>query len=54
MIYESYDLPKETRTVGMFFMASDYIRFLQRLKEYITQTSHLKNAVTADGFLLNR
>jgi uncharacterized protein (DUF1919 family) len=36
MIYESYDLPKETPTVGMFFMASDYIRFLQRLKEYIT------------------
>jgi hypothetical protein len=26
----------------------------QRLLNLITQTSHLKNAVTADGFLLNR
>lgn len=38
MIYESYDLPKESPTVGLFFMASDYIRFLQNLKEYITST----------------
>ena len=37
MIYESYNLPKESPTVGMFFMASDYIRFLQHLKEYITE-----------------
>ncbi len=28
MIYESYDLSKETPTVGMLFKASDYIRFL--------------------------
>ena len=57
MIYESYDLPKETRTVGMFFMASDYIRFLQRLREYITgghltfinpQDSRWKEEVSGD------
>jgi uncharacterized protein (DUF1919 family) len=36
MIYESYNLPKESPTVGLFFMASDYIRFLDHLKEYLT------------------
>lgn len=35
MIYESYNLPKESPTVGMFFMADDYIKFLTHLKEYI-------------------
>ena len=25
VIYESYDLPKNTPTAGMFFMADDYI-----------------------------
>ena len=32
MIYESYNLPKESPTVGMFFMAKDYIEFLSDLK----------------------
>ena len=35
MIYESYNLPKESPTVGMFFMAKDYIGFLSDLKGYI-------------------
>ena len=35
MIYESYNLPKESPTVGMFFMAKDYIEFLSDLKNYI-------------------
>ena len=35
MIYESYNLPKESPTVGMFFMAKDYIEFLSDLKGYI-------------------
>lgn len=35
MIYESYNLPKESSTVGMFFMAEDYIEFLSDLKGYI-------------------
>lgn len=35
MIYESYNLPKQTPTVGMFFMAKDYIKFLKRLPEYL-------------------
>lgn len=34
MIYESYNLPKESPTVGLFFMADDYINFLKHLKEY--------------------
>lgn len=35
MIYESYGLPKESPTVGMFFIAKDYIEFLSDLKGYI-------------------
>ncbi len=35
MIYESYNLPKESPTVGMFFIAKDYIEFLSDLKGYI-------------------
>lgn len=33
MIYESYNLCKESPTVGLFFFADDYIYFLQNLKE---------------------
>ena len=35
MIYESYNLPKESPTVGMFFIAKDYIEFLSDLKGYV-------------------
>lgn len=35
MIYESYNLPKKSPTVGMFFMAKDYIEFLSDLRGYI-------------------
>lgn len=35
MIYESYNLPKESPTIGMFFTAKDYIEFLSDLKGYI-------------------
>lgn len=35
MIYESYNLPKQTPTVGMFFMAEEYLKFLSDLKGYI-------------------
>ena len=38
MIYESYNLPKESPTVGLFFMAKDYIEFLSDLKGYINGT----------------
>ena len=41
MIYESYDLPKESPTVGMFFMADEYIRFLGNIKDYIEFTEKL-------------
>ena len=57
MIYESYNLPKESPTVGMFFMAEDYITFLSDLKGYINGTlefikpedSHWKNAPQVSG-----
>lgn len=38
MIYESYGLPKQTPTVGLFFMASDYIKFISDLRGYIGGT----------------
>lgn len=38
MIYESYNIPKESPTVGMFFMAQDYIEFLSDLKGYVNGT----------------
>lgn len=34
-VYEAYNLPKESPTVGLFFMAEDYIEFLLDLKGYI-------------------
>lgn len=34
MIYESYNLPKKSPTVGLFFMAEDYIKFISDLKGY--------------------
>lgn len=40
MIYESYNLPKESPTVGLFFMADDYIKFLTYLKEYLAADLH--------------
>lgn len=56
MIYESYDLPKESPTVGLFFMASDYIKFLSNLRGYLDckltfidpQSSKWKKKVCSD------
>lgn len=36
MIYESYNLPKNSPTVGLYFMPKDYIKFLKNLKEYVS------------------
>ena len=36
MIYESYNLPKNSPTVGLFFFAEDYICFLKDLKGFVT------------------
>ena len=35
MIYESYNLVKQSPTIGMFFFPSDYIKFISNLKFYI-------------------
>lgn len=35
MIYESYNLPKNSPTVGLYFMPSDYIKFVQNIKQYV-------------------
>jgi len=36
-IYESYNLPKQTPTVGLFFEADDYIKFISNLKLYLNK-----------------
>ena len=35
MIYESYNLEKQTPTVGLFIHSSDYIKFIKDLKKYL-------------------
>lgn len=35
VIYESYGLQKQSPTVGLFFMAKDYIKFLSHLDDYL-------------------
>lgn len=35
MIYESYNLPKNSPTVGLYIMPDDYIKFLKNIKEYV-------------------
>ena len=34
-VYEAYNLPKQSPTVGMFFMADDYLKFLSDLEGYL-------------------
>lgn len=34
-VYEAYNLQKQSPTVGMFFMADDYIKFISNLEEYL-------------------
>lgn len=37
MVYESYNIRKDSPTVGLYFMANDYIKFLSNLQFYIDQ-----------------
>lgn len=56
MLYESYNLPKESPTVGLFIMASDYVKFVSNLKYYLgkplvflkPEYSKWKNQLSAD------
>lgn len=34
-VYQSYHLPYNTPTIGLYFMADDYIKFITNLHEYI-------------------
>lgn len=34
-IYESYNIKKQSPTVGLFFESSDYIKFITNIKEYL-------------------
>ncbi len=35
LVYAAHNLQKQTPTVGMFFFAEDYIKFLKRFEEYV-------------------
>lgn len=37
-IYESYNLIKQSPTVGLFFWASDYIKFISNIHHYLNQS----------------
>ena len=37
MIYESYNLQKQSPTIGLFFKSSDYIKFISNLEYYLSQ-----------------
>lgn len=39
-VYESYHLKKMSPTVGMFFMAEDYIKFLENIYHYLESELH--------------
>lgn len=41
MIYESYSLPKQTPTVGLFFMPEDYLLFLEHLPLFLSSSASL-------------
>lgn len=43
MIYESYNMRKLSPTVGLFFMASDYIKFVSDLRNYLDKELHFIN-----------
>lgn len=36
-VYESYNLIKQSPTVGLFLWASDYIKFISNLQQYLNQ-----------------
>lgn len=44
MMYESYNLQKQSPTVGLYFMASDYIKFISDLQGYIKKDLHFISA----------
>ncbi|WP_026516938.1 DUF1919 domain-containing protein [Butyrivibrio sp. MC2021] len=37
MVYESYGMKKLSPTVGLYFMASDYVKFVYNIKNYINE-----------------
>lgn len=45
MIYESYNLKKLSPTVGLFFMAKDYINFIKHLDIYLGKPLNFINPV---------
>lgn len=37
MVYESFNLPKQSPTVGLFFMAEEYIKFLKSFPDILNE-----------------
>lgn len=44
MIYESYNLQKQSPTVGLYFMSNDYIKFVSDLRGYLKKDLHFISA----------
>jgi uncharacterized protein (DUF1919 family) len=44
IIYEYFNLPKNSPTVGMYFFAEEYIRFIYNLKYYLKQPLEIINS----------
>lgn len=57
ILYEAYGLPKNSPTIGGYFFADDYIRFVSNLKHYLTseikmitvEESKHKNSIVSLG-----
>lgn len=47
MIYESYNLQKKSPTVGLFFMASDYVKFISNMRYYMAKEIEFINPYTS-------
>ena len=53
-VYRYYQLPYDSPTIGCYFYASDYVRFCQRLKEYLDmelQFIPVKESAHADSIM---
>jgi len=50
MIYESYNLQKSSPTVGVYMMASDYVKFISNLKHYLSADLTFINQESARCF----
>lgn len=49
-VYESYNLIKQSPTIGLFFMATDYIKFISNIHYYLNQKLFFINPMHSKYF----